>query len=255
MPAAYDTYDYPSYWEGRDYEHLSETIALKYFLNNIPDLRTILEVGAGYGRLTPIYALRGKKIILLDPSAKLLKLAKKKNKDYKNIKFIQSKIENLNKKLRKKSVDLIIMVRVLHHIKDCDKAFKLINNTLDEKGHFILEFPNKSHFKATITEFLKGNLTFPLEIFPKDIRSKIAKKKKTLPFINYHPGDIEKKLFENGFEIIKKRSVSNIRSPFLKKYLPLETLIGIEKNLQKPLAGVNFGPSIFILARKKGHVK
>ena len=32
MPAAYDKYDYPSYWIGRDYEHGSEVIAIEGFL-------------------------------------------------------------------------------------------------------------------------------------------------------------------------------------------------------------------------------
>jgi hypothetical protein len=53
MPAAYDTYDYPSYWEGRDYEHGSEEIAIKGFLNRIAKIKTALEIGAGYGRLVP----------------------------------------------------------------------------------------------------------------------------------------------------------------------------------------------------------
>ena len=252
MPAAYDTYDYPSYWEGREYEHSSEIIALKSLLQKIPKIKTVLEIGAGYGRLTPTYLYRGKKIILSDPSLKLLGLAKKEFKQDKKIKLIQSKAENLANKIRTKSIDLAVMVRVIHHLKDPGKVFKIIHKTLKPGGYFILEFANKRHGKAVFQQICKGNLTFLLDIFPKDIRSKKHKKKKTLPFINYHPDNIIHMLEESGFKLVEKRSVSNIRSDHMKRWLTPDTLIKLEETLQKPLSCINFGPSIFLLLRKKG---
>ncbi len=252
MPAAYDNYDYPSYWKGRDYEHLSEFLALKKILSKIPKVERSIEIGAGFGRLLPAYAFRVKKAVLSDPSAKLISRAKNKNRSKKNVEYIQSKLSNITNKKRAKSFDLCIMVRVLHHIEDVDRAFEEISNLLKDKGYFILEFPNKSHLKASVKNIMKGNLTFPLDIFPLDIRSKKHVKKGTLPFINYHPDQIYEKLVNAGFEILEKRSVSNIRSTFVKKLFPLHILLDLEKHLQLPLAKVNFGPSIFVLARKKG---
>lgn len=250
MTAAYDSFDYPSYWLEREYEHESEKLAIRAFLAKIKKIGTVLDIGAGYGRLTPSYIYRAKKIIFSDPSSKQLKMAKSQLKNRK-ITFIQSKLENIEGKVKNKSVDLIIMIRVLHHIKNCNQSFNLINKLLCDNGYLILEFPNKQHFKATVYEFFKGNFTFPIEIFPKDLRSKKAKIKKVLPFINYHPDDVFKKLEESGFKIVEKRSISNVRSPFLKKYIPLEFLLSIERKCQKPLSYTNFGPSIFILARKE----
>lgn len=251
MPAGYDTYDYPSYWERREYEHYSEVSAIKSFLAKIPEIKTVLEIGAGFGRLTPNYVFRAKRVVLTDPSAKLLKLAKKQNPD-KKVKIIQSKLENLKDKVRGKSADLIVCVRVLHHIKDLDKAMFQASRILKRKGYFILEFPNKRHAKATVSEMLKGNLTFLLDIFPKDVRSPKSKKENTLPFLNYHPDVVFEKLKDHGFNILQVRSVSNIRSGFIKKLIPTDVLLFIEKHLQRPLASVYFGPSIFILAQKKG---
>lgn len=253
MAAAYDTYDYPSYWIGREYEHGAEIITIKAFLEKLPKITSIIEIGAGFGRLTPSYIFRANKVILIDPSAKLLKLARKNIKSIK-VKFIQSTIENLNSKIRRNSADLVVLVRVLHHINDVDKAFSTVNRILNINGYFILEFANKRHLKATIAQFLKGNLTFPLEIFPEDRRSKKSKREKVLPFINYHPDIIQQKLKENKFEIIEIRSVSNIRSPLMKRLLPTEVCLAIEKNIQKILSAVNFGPSIFILAHKKDNI-
>lgn len=253
MPAAYDKYDYPSYWGGRTYEHKSEIIAIKSMLDHIPKIHNILDIGAGYGRLTSSYLYRVKKAILADPSAKLLSIAREnlKHIDYKKVTILQSTIENLPKKIKPHSLDAILMVRVIHHISDTEKAIKIVNKLLLSGGYFILEFANKKHFKATWTEILKGNITFPLDIFPKDIRSKKNIKRKTLPFINYHPDIIFKLLEDNDFEIIKKRSVSNFRNSYIKQLFPLDALIKIEDLLQEPLAYFNFGPSIFLLCKKR----
>jgi ubiquinone/menaquinone biosynthesis C-methylase UbiE len=252
MPAAYDTYDYPAYWIGREYEHESEVIAIKAFLEKVPKTRTILEVGAGFGRLVPSYAFRAKKVILTDPSSKLLKICRL-SYPAENFSFIQTTGENLGHKIRAKSIDLAICVRVVHHVEEVDKLIESTCKVLKDKGYLILEFANKKHLKATILEFLKGNFTFPIEIFPADRRSARSIKRATLPFLNYHPDEIKRKLHECDFKLIQTRSVSNIRSPFLKRLLATETLIALEKFFQVPLSFLNFGPSIFVLAQKRSH--
>lgn len=252
MPAAYDTYDYPSYWKGREYEHLSEVLAIKSFLDKIPKIGRVLEIGAGYGRLAPTYFFRSKKIILSDPSAKLLKIARQNLKNHKGVKFIQSKLENLPRKIKPESVDLVLLVRVMHHLENPQQAFDVVNKLLKKRAYFVLEFANKYHFKARCIEFIRGNFTYPLDIFPKDKRSKKSIKEGVLPFYNYHPDIIKEMLKNSGFKIISQRSVSNIRSTFIKSVLPSSILLSIEKCLQEPLSLINFGPSIFILAQKKG---
>jgi ubiquinone/menaquinone biosynthesis C-methylase UbiE len=251
MSAHYDSYDYPSYWEGREYENESEVIAIKSLLNKIPRIKTIIDIGGGYGRLTPTYSFRAKKIILTDPSAKLLSVAKNNLKENNKVELIQSLIENLPTKIKSKSVDLAIMVRVIHHLEKPEKAFKIVHRILKPGGYFIIEFANKSHGKAVIRELAKGNLTFSHDIFPQDIRSARNIRKGTIPFINYHPDEIVRFLKESGFNVIEKLSVSNIRNTKLKSLISLENLLSLERVLQKPLSYINFGPSIFILARKE----
>lgn len=251
MTAHYDSYDYPSYWTGRSYEHECEEIALESFLEKIPKINRVLDIGAGFGRHVPTYSFRAKKVILSDPSKRLLAIAQKNYKSNKYL-FINSTFDNLPNKIKKGSIDLIIIIRVLHHIENVDKLFSIVNRLLSKNGYFILEFANKKHFKAVITEFSRGNLTFPIDIFPKDLRSKKAKKAKTLPFYNYHNDIIEEKIKENNFEILEKLSISNFRFKHAKNLFPNEFLINIEKKLQKPLSHINFGPSILLLCRKRG---
>lgn len=56
MKTPYDLYDYPQYWEGREYEDLAEKRALKIFFDQIPGKKKgqIIDIGAGFGRHTPV---------------------------------------------------------------------------------------------------------------------------------------------------------------------------------------------------------
>lgn len=252
MPAAYDSYNYQEYWDNRQYEHLSEVSVVKGFLDRIPRIKKIIEIGGGFGRMVPYYNFRAKSVTLTDPSASLLSQARDLLSNHKNISFVQSKIENFDSKFRASTFDLAIMIRVMHHVNNPKVVIKKIARILKPQGYFILEFANKVHFKNVFKNAMHGNLTYLADISPEDRRSKKMIKKGTLPFINYHPDEMKDILRKNGFKILEVMSVSNIRSPFLKKYLPISMLVTIERMLQKPLSYLNFGPSIFILARKVG---
>lgn len=252
MSAYYDGYDYSAYWTGREYEHDSEVTCIKSFLNKIPKIEKALEIGGGFGRMVPAYAYRAKSVLLTDPSNQLLSLAKSKLIAFKNIRYMQSTIENLGKKKNLRNFDLIIMIRVMHHLDNPDEVFEVMEKLSTPHGYLILEFANKIHFKKLIRELFKGNFNFLNNRQTIDVRSEKSKKDKTIAFLNYHPETIKEALIRHNFDIIDTRSVSNIRSPYLKKHLPKAILTEIEKYLQKPLSYIYFGPSIFVLARKRG---
>ena len=252
VAAAYDSYDYPSYWLGREYEHECETLVINNFFKKIGKDKKVIDIGAGYGRLVKIYEPYSKKITLVEPSKNLLKRAKTLlSARNGKVNYINCCLENLSSKLNSKKYDVAILVRVMHHIKNPEIAIKTASKLLPKGGYLILEFANKIHGKELIKNLLCGNLTFPIDLSPNDKRSKKNKKKNFILFLNHHPDKIESSLMCNGFKIIDKRSVSNMRSNNLKSILPFSVLILIEKVLQKPLAKLNFGPSIFILAKKK----
>jgi len=251
MGAAYDSYDYSAYWEGRDYEHNSEVVALKKILQKIPKIGTIIDIGAGFGRLTPVYAFRGKKVIIAEPSAKLLSLARKNLTNYQNLEFVQASVEILSEKVPRGRADLVLMVRVAHHLQNLESAFRAVNSLLKPGGFFVLEFANKLHFKAIFKELLRGNINYSSELSPKDVRSPKSIRNHTISFLNHHPKNVDLILEKTGFKVLDKLSVSNFRNRILKKYLPMELLTSLESAFQKPLSYINFGPSIFVLAQKK----
>lgn len=248
--AHYDNYDYLRYWKLRDYEHDSECLAISNIFSTLPKINSLAEVGCGFGRLAPCYSRFAKKITLIDPSVDLLNLAKKNCKD-KKYDFKKSTVENINKNLKNKKFDTVLMVRVLHHVEDLDEAFGSINKILKKHGYFVLEFANKMHGKNQIIQFVRGNFTFPLDIFSEDIRSKKNKKNNSILFLNHHPDIVLEKLKANGFVVEKKMSVSNFRFKFFKKFIPLNWLLSLELAVQGLFSKILFGPSMFVVCKKK----
>ena len=248
--AFYDSYNYRRYWKNREYENQAETIALQKLFQLIPQKKkkSILDIGAGFGRHTPLYAPLFEKAILLEPSLKLLQEAQKSLKSFSHLAFKKGTAQKLP--YPKQSIDTVLVIRVAHHFNNLSLILQEISRVLAPNGTLILEFANKIHFKAKIKALISGNLKSLNNLAPIDQRSRKNIKEGSILFLNHHPKAIEKSLRENNLKIIKKLSVSNFRSPILKKILPLSYLLFLEKITQPLLAPLNFGPSIFLLVTK-----
>lgn len=246
MTVPYDSYDYPRYWLGREYEDLAERIALKKFFAAIPKKGTLIDIGGGFGRLANLYAKNFKKCLLLDSSEKLLKIAKTRLKRFKNIEFKKGKAQKLP--VGNEKFDVALLIRVSHHLPRLEKAIKEIHRVLKPEGYFILEFANKIHIKSTIKALLKGNFGYLLSHVPENISTR-----KGVIFLNYHPNHVKSLLLTSGFEVKQTLSVSNFRHPLFKKLIPLPILLSLESHFSLLTSHFSlfFGPSIFILAQKK----
>lgn len=243
-PAAdYDdpSFNYKKYWQVRQYEHFSEELALKKFFDFIPKKESLVDVGGGFGRLTPFYAPFFKKCVLIDPSERLLKAAQKLTKKYSNLRVVKGRTSKLP--LKTKSFDVALMIRTVHHLSSPDKAFQEVNRILKPKGYFILEFANKLHFKAILKALFTLNFYYFTDHTP-------VEKSEEIIFFNLHPTAIISLLRKNGLQIVKAVSVSNFRSTFLKKILPLKILLFLENITQAIFPPYTSGPSVFILAQK-----
>lgn len=237
-------FNYQIYWEGRDYEHRAEEIALKRLLGG-KHVATALDIGGGYGRLSRLLTDYASEVILAEPSQQQLDMAKEYLKKHPKVKLRQMQADDL--KLNPRSVDLAIMVRVMHHLPDPTAEFNEIAKILKPKGLLVLEVANYSHARNRIKYYLKGE-KLPEE--PVDIRSEPNKKKSEIPFVNHNPKTVIKQLAQAGFKVEKALSVSNLRSPRLKRIVPTALMLSVERLLQPTLAHTYFGPSVFFLVRK-----
>lgn len=250
MAVPYDLYDYPSYWEGREYEDQAEKIALKKLLSQIPEQKRgkLIDIGAGFGRQTPVYAPMFKECVLFDPSEKLLAEAKLRLASYNNLRYIQGRAENLP--FKQAQFEAALIIRVIHHLPEPEKALLEALRVLKPRGYLILEFANKINFKARLRAWLRGDFGFTQDLSPVEQRSLTSVKARRITFLNHHPEKIEKDLNEAGLKVISRLSVSNFRHPLIKKVVPLNLLLKLENISHKPLAICHLGPSIFLLCQR-----
>lgn len=237
--------DYIRYWEKRQYEHHAEKIALGKLLPQEGGGKMV-DLGGGYGRLTPFYAPYFDEVLVLDISRRHLQQAQVMigSLDLNNVQVKEGDLKNLP--LKSEDFDLALMVRVLHHIEHPERVFEEVNRILKPGGVLVVEFPNKCHFKAVWRNFLRGHPGF---CFNRERYQQPAAGDEGI-FYNYHPQQIRQFLIRAGFKIENKRSASNLRSPFLKRVLPLRLMLILERIAQTLLTCLNFGPSIFLRCRK-----
>lgn len=249
MASPYDLYNYVDYWENRSFEDNCERLALEKLFKRIGERSTLVDIGGGFGRLSTSYINLFEKCYLIDPSEKNLDQAKKMFGRHDNLIFVKGSLPDLP--LRDDSIEMVLMIRVVHHIEDPGPSLKDIRRILVKDGYLILEVANKIHFLARLRAYLRGDFSFINNMSPLERRSEESIKEGKITFINHHPLKIIKDLEELDFKIVEILSVSNFRSEILKKVIPQSILLSLENLVQKPFAQSFFGPSIFILARKK----
>jgi ubiquinone/menaquinone biosynthesis C-methylase UbiE len=238
-------HNYLKYWDGRDYENAAEEIAIARLLKK-KHFKRAVDVGGGYGRLCVFLENYADKVTLAEPSQQQLDIAKDFLKDHPEIDRKLLQADDL--KFKNGAVDLLTMIRVMHHLPDPMTEFKEIYRVLAKDGVFILELANNAHGRNRVKYALKGK-GIPAE--PVDIRSPEHRNEEEIPFVNHHPRTVIKQLQEAGFKVEKALSVSNLRSTTIKKFVPHSVMLSVEKLLQPTLALTYFGPSVFFLVRKK----
>lgn len=240
-----DNYNYLKYWDGRDYEHEAEEVAIRRLIKG-KKFNHAVDIGGGYGRLCVLLEKYADKVTLAEPSKVQLDIAKDFLKDHPNIDQQLMQADDL--KFKDNSVDLVTMIRVMHHLPNPIPELSEIHRVLSKDGYFILELANYAHGRNRIKHLLKGQ---PLPVEPVDIRSPENQRDEEIPFVNHNPKTVISQLDSVGFSVDRILSVSNLRSPSLKKFMPRTVMMTAEKFLQPTLAMTYFGPSVFFLLKKK----
>jgi ubiquinone/menaquinone biosynthesis C-methylase UbiE len=237
-------HNYMEYWQGRDYENDAEEMAIKRLLEG-KRFRNAVDVGGGYGRLCLLLEHYADKVTLAEPSQQQLDLAKIFLKDHPEVDRKLLQADDL--KFKDGDIDLLTMIRVMHHLPDPRSEFAEIARVLSTDGYAIIEVANYTHARNRIKHLLKGK-KLPTE--PVDIRSAEHRTKDEIPFVNHNPHTVIKQLAHAGLKVDRILSVSNLRSPGLKRILPKSMMLAIEGLLQPTLASSFFGPSVFFLVKK-----
>lgn len=239
------SYNYQDYWQGREYEHAAEEMAIKRLLRG-RHFEHAVDVGGGYGRLSKYLTNFADKVTLAEPSQQQLDIAKLYLKDTPQV--AQKLLQAADLKMKDASADLVLVVRVLHHLPDPMPELNEISRVLKPGGTFLLEFANDAHFLNRLRYAARGK-RIPEK--PVSIQDEAKVKAGELPFVNHHPRTIINMLARAGFEVEATLSGSNLRSPTLKRILGKKPLLAVERVMQPLLAPIYFGPSVWLRLKKK----
>jgi ubiquinone/menaquinone biosynthesis C-methylase UbiE len=237
-------HNYLHYWDGRDYEHAAEEMAIKRLLEG-KHFKSAVDVGGGYGRLCVQLEKYAVKVTLAEPSQQQLNLAKDFLKDHPEIDRKLLQADDLQ--FPDDSIDLLTMVRVMHHLPDPTAEFTEIARVLMPGGYAMIEVANYIHARNRV-KLLVQHKKVPTQ--PVDIRSPEHRGAGEIAFVNHNPKTVIKQLANVGLKVDRILSVSNLRSPGLKKIMPKSVMLAIEGILQPTLAHSYFGPSVFLLVKK-----
>lgn len=237
-------HNYLQYWDERQYEHASEEIALKKLLRG-KHFKTAVDIGGGYGRLCLFLEHYADKVTLAEPSQQQLDIAKDFLKGHNEIDQKLMQADDLT--FKDGSIGLLTMIRVMHHLPDPSTEFAEIARVLSDDGYAVIEVANYLHIRNRLKHLARRQ---KMPVKPVDIRSAANKNEEEIAFVNHNPHTVIRHLHHAGLQVEATLSVSNLRSPGLKKIVPRTAMLGMERVMQKPLASMYFGPSIFFLVRK-----
>lgn len=222
------------FWEGqgRDYEDRAERIALRKLLPARGN--RLLELGAGFGRLTGEY--NGyRQVVLLDYSRSQLKQAQEHLG--RNPRYIYVAADVYQMPFRAASFNGVTMVRVLHHIAQVEVALREIFRVTAPGATFVLEFANKRNLKAMLRYWLRQQKWNPFD-------------EKPIEFVelnfDFHPAHVLRALRSAGFVVRRRLPVSLLRVPQLKQRVPAQVLASIDGIFQE--TGLLITPSVFVSA-------
>jgi ubiquinone/menaquinone biosynthesis C-methylase UbiE len=219
------------FWEGkgRDYEDRVERIALRRLLP--PQGTRLLEIGAGFGRLTDEYS-SFEQVVIMDYSFSQLQYAQEHFGTSGHYIYVAADAYHLP--FRPGAFDAATMIRVIHHMADVPKVLQQIRHILAPEGVFILEHANKRNAKAMLRYALRKQNWSPYSREPVEFVE--------LNF-DFHPAYIKQELANAGFDFQKQFPVSFFRLGLLKKFVPTGLLVGMDRLMQH--TALTYSPSIF----------
>src|SRR5687768_9820421 len=159
----YEGSDYRQrFWEGqRSYEDRVERIALRHFLPAKGS--TLIDIGAGYGRLANEYD-GYQKVVLFDYSRSLLREAQQRLG--RDPRFLYVAGNWYQMPFVAGLFQTMVQVRTIHHAADVPALFQELARIARPGGCYVLEFANKQNVKAILRYLLRRQQWSPFSPEP-----------------------------------------------------------------------------------------
>lgn len=225
------------FWEGqgRNYEDTVERDVLRRVLPS--QGKRLLEIGAGFGRLTEEYNAY-EHVVLLDYSFSQLQFAREQLGDDG---YTYVAADAYHMPFKPGVFDGASMIRVIHHFENVPAVLTAIRRIMASNATFILEHANKRNMKAMLRHLIGKQEWSPYTLDPVEFVE--------LNF-NFHPGYIAGELQKANFDMRERIPISFFRSGLLKRRVPANILASMDKLTQK--TGLLVSPGIFTINTASG---
>ena len=130
-----------------------------YLLEKVPSrCRAALEIGCGTGAFSRLLAQRSQRVIALDLSAQMIRIAKERSTDYPNIAFEVA--DAMTREFSDEEFDCVVSIATLHHL-PAEMMLRKIKSMLKAGGAFI----GLDLFRVEgLSDVLASALAFPANV-------------------------------------------------------------------------------------------
>lgn len=222
------------FWEGqgREYEDLIERAAIRQLL----PIRggTIMEAGAGFGRLADLYA-GYERVVLVDYSVSMLREARQLWGHDARFRFVAASVYHLP--FVDYLFDALVMVRVMHHLESPARALGELARVLQGGRPAVIEYANKRNVKAIIRYLLRRQSWSPFNLKPYEFVK-----------LNYdfHPRWMSDQFLSAGLSLDTQLAVSHFRLETLKRRMSPRNLARLDEMLFWAGGKYPLSPSVFV---------
>lgn len=154
-------------------------------LTQIPERRgQALEIGCGTGGFARLLAVRAERVLAIDLSPQMIRLARERSATYANIEFVEGDV--MSQQFSDEQFDCVATLTTLHHL-PIKAALTKVKNILKPGGVFVcLDLYQRS----TLTDLLSDCVAYPAAVLlrtiktgrpkpPRDVRAAYAEHEKT----------------------------------------------------------------------------
>ena len=134
IPPDYENYDYLNEWKNRDILDNAERVLIRKLAGKP---KITLEMGGGFGRITSILESLSEETYMVDYSSRNIAEASKR---LSKTKITRCNFFNLP--FDDGMFDLIVMVRVMHHIEDPQRLYREVERVAMNGARFVVSVPN-----------------------------------------------------------------------------------------------------------------
>jgi ubiquinone/menaquinone biosynthesis C-methylase UbiE len=231
----YEGCDYEHFWKGAGKEYLDKLERL-ITSHALPGGQSIVEVGAGFGRLGSCYTSKYETVHMVEPASNLRMAASRLYGDV--VKYHDASVYNLP--FTDSAFDSVLMVRVFHHLGDPQAALEELRRVLKPGGTLVFNYSNKRNLKH-ILKFFIGRASNP---FTRDIDRYHSS------LFGHHPQFVAKLMDSVGFRITEEYATGvfdklvNLRPSLLKVMSP-------SLRAARILGKFRIAPAQFVVAVKR----